>query len=126
MDVVNVLSICFQFCILMEVLFDRFSIFILDLTDRRNVLMNLTTDIPKQLLQLDGKIRTVEATNNEKNLRIYLSFSVPVLNSSEEILGVLHSSSGLLSSTNRNTLGNHRFGYVVSYSTFTSPKSIFE
>ncbi|XP_073108633.1 uncharacterized protein [Elaeis guineensis] len=60
-----------------------------------------------------NRIRTVEATNNEKNLRIYLSFSEPVLNSSEEILGVLHLSSGLLSPTNRNTFGNHRFGYVV-------------
>ncbi|XP_008791189.1 uncharacterized protein LOC103708166 [Phoenix dactylifera] len=81
--------------------------------DRRNVFINLTTHIPKKLLQLDGKIRTVEATNNDKNLRIYLSFSEPVLNSSEEILSVLHSSRGLLSPTNRNTLGNRRFGYVV-------------
>lgn len=81
--------------------------------DRRNVFMNLTTGIPEKLLQLDGKIRTVEATNDDKNLRIYLSFSEPVLNSSEEILGVLHASSGLLSPTNRNSLGNRRFGYVV-------------
>lgn len=84
--------------------------------DRRNVLMNITTGIPPKLLQLNGMMRTVEATNNENNLRIYLSFSAPVLNSSTEILRVLRTSSGSLSPTYRNSLGNHRFGYIVSYS----------
>ncbi|XP_020098257.1 uncharacterized protein LOC109717023 [Ananas comosus] len=81
--------------------------------DRRNVLMNITTGIPPKLLQLNGMMRTVEATNNENNLRIYLSFSAPVLNSSTEILRVLRTSSGSLSPTYRNSLGNHRFGYIV-------------
>ncbi|KAG6490499.1 hypothetical protein ZIOFF_051797 [Zingiber officinale] len=54
--------------------------------DRRSVLMSLETGIPKKILQLKGEIRTAEATNIAKDLRIYLSFSEPVLNSSEELL----------------------------------------
>ncbi|XP_064949360.1 uncharacterized protein LOC103997595 isoform X3 [Musa acuminata AAA Group] len=81
--------------------------------DRRSVFMNMTTHITQRLLQLNGEIRTAEATNTAKDLRIYLSFSEPVLNSSEEILGLLHASSGLLVPTNRNNLGNRRFGYIV-------------
>ncbi|RWW01797.1 hypothetical protein BHE74_00021992, partial [Ensete ventricosum] len=88
------------------------SIFILHF-DRRSVFMNITTHIPQRLLQLNGEIRTAEATNTAKDLRIYLSFSEPVLNSSEEILGLLHASSGLLVPTNRSNLGNRRFGYLV-------------
>ncbi|URE16713.1 transposon protein [Musa troglodytarum] len=81
--------------------------------DRRSVFMNLTTHIPKKSLQLNGELRTAEATNTFKGLKIYLSFSEPVLNSSEEILGLLHSSSGSLIPTKRNNLGNRRFGYLV-------------
>ncbi|CAL9127599.1 unnamed protein product, partial [Musa acuminata var. zebrina] len=81
--------------------------------DRRSVFMNLTTHIPKKSLQLNGKLRTAEATNTYKGLKIYLSFSEPVLNSSEEILGLLHSTSGSLIPTKRNSLGNRRFGYLV-------------
>ncbi|WOL18428.1 hypothetical protein Cni_G27223 [Canna indica] len=81
--------------------------------DRRSVSMNLTTHIQKKLLQLNGETRTAEATNTPKDLKVYLSFSEPVLNSSEQILDLLHSSSGLLVPTNRRSLGNRRFGYLV-------------
>ncbi|RRT53512.1 hypothetical protein B296_00049815 [Ensete ventricosum] len=81
--------------------------------DRRSVFMNLTTHIPRKSLQLNDELRTAEATNTYKDLKIYLSFSEPVLNSSEEILDLLHSSSGSLIPTNRNNLGNRRFGYIV-------------
>ncbi|XP_042417952.1 uncharacterized protein LOC122006490 [Zingiber officinale] len=81
--------------------------------DRRSVLMSLETGIPKKILQLKGEIRTAEATNIAKDLRIYLSFSEPVLNSSEELLGILHTSNGLLVPTNRSTHGNRRFGYIA-------------
>lgn len=75
--------------------------------------MNLTTHVPQKLIPLNGEIRTAEATNTAKDLKIYLSFSVPVLNSSEEVLSLLHASSGLLVPTNRSNLGNRRFGYLV-------------
>ncbi|XP_010251177.1 PREDICTED: uncharacterized protein LOC104593155 isoform X2 [Nelumbo nucifera] len=81
--------------------------------DRRNVFVNLRTHIPEKLLELNSETRTVEATNNFKNLKIYLYFSVPVLNSSSEILSSLHPSQGLLLPTNGKSLGNRRFGFLV-------------
>ncbi|XP_042498422.1 uncharacterized protein LOC122076880 [Macadamia integrifolia] len=81
--------------------------------DRRNVFLNLRTGIPKQLLQINGETRTVEATNNSKNLKLYLYFSDPVLNSSAEILASLQMSQGLLLPTNGNSLGNRRFSFLV-------------
>lgn len=81
--------------------------------DRRDVNVNLRTHIPEKLLQLNGEMRIVEATNIAKNLRIYLYFSEPVLNSSTEILGVLRASSGSILPTNSSSIGNRRFGYVV-------------
>ncbi|RRT85447.1 hypothetical protein B296_00001262, partial [Ensete ventricosum] len=81
--------------------------------DRRSVFMNLTSHIPEKILQLNGLLRTVQASNSARDLKIYLSFSVPVLNSSEEIVDLLHASSGLLVPTNKSNLGNRRFGYLV-------------
>ncbi|URD81964.1 transposon protein [Musa troglodytarum] len=76
--------------------------------DRRSVFMNLTSHIPERLLQLNGLLRTVQASNSARDLKIDLSFSEPVLNSSEEILDLLHASSGLLVPTNKSNLGNRR------------------
>ncbi|XP_073003266.1 uncharacterized protein [Typha latifolia] len=81
--------------------------------DRRYVFSNITTSIPKKFLKLNGERRAVEATNNDKNLKIYLSFSEPVLNSSAEIFGALQTSNGIVIPTNRSSHGNRRFGYIV-------------
>ncbi|XP_062232343.1 uncharacterized protein LOC133929552 isoform X3 [Phragmites australis] len=82
--------------------------------DRRNDSMSITTSIPEKLLQIQGAARVVEATNDEKGIRIYLSFAQPVLNSSAQILTVLKATDAVLTPTNRSTLGNRRFGYVVN------------
>ncbi|KAL7161689.1 hypothetical protein ACSBR2_042210 [Camellia fascicularis] len=81
--------------------------------DRRSVFVNLRTRIPERLLQLNNETRTVQATNNHKNLKVYLYFSVPVLNSSAEILNSLHTSQGSLLPISGNRLRNHRFGFMV-------------
>ncbi|KAK6920679.1 hypothetical protein RJ641_014357 [Dillenia turbinata] len=81
--------------------------------DRRNVYVNLSTRIPEKLVQLDSVTRMVQATNNYKNLKVYIYFSEPVLNSSAEVLNSLNTSDGLLVPTNRATLGNRRFGFLV-------------
>lgn len=84
------------------------------LSDRRKVSVNMRTLVPQKLLLIDKKMRTVEATNRYQNLRLYLHFSSPVLNSSSEILDVLQTSSGvLLPTSTRSTLGNRRFGFIV-------------
>ncbi|KAL6618646.1 hypothetical protein ACP70R_033785 [Stipagrostis hirtigluma subsp. patula] len=82
--------------------------------DRRSDSMNITATIPEKMLQIEGATRLVEATNDEKDLRIYLSFAEPVLNSSVEILSVLKATDAVLTPTNRSTLGNRRFGYIVN------------
>ncbi|KAL4198739.1 hypothetical protein AMTRI_Chr03g47550 [Amborella trichopoda] len=81
--------------------------------DRRPVTVNLTTHIPEKFLELENETRRVDATNDNKDLRIYLDFSEPILNSSSEILSVLHTSNGFLIPTRRRSLGNRRFGYLV-------------
>lgn len=82
--------------------------------DTRNDAMNITATIPEKLLQIQGATRVVEATNDDSELRIYLSFAQPVMNSSAEILAALSATGAALTPTNRATLGNRRFGYVVN------------
>jgi hypothetical protein len=76
--------------------------------------MNITATVPEKMLQIQGVTRLVQATNDDNNLRMYLSFAQPVLNSSEQILSALTATDAVLTPTNRSTLGNRRFGYVVS------------
>ncbi|KAJ6294086.1 hypothetical protein OIU76_022213 [Salix suchowensis] len=66
--------------------------------DRRNVFVDLRIHIPEKLLQLNNEIRTVTATNNDDNLKFYMYFSQPILNSSAEILNSLNTSQGSSSS----------------------------
>lgn len=82
--------------------------------DRRTDSMDITTTVPEKMLQIQGATRVVRATNDEEDLRIYLSFAQPVLNSSAEILSALTATDAVLTPTNRSTLGNRRFGYVVN------------
>ncbi|CAN6345606.1 unnamed protein product [Urochloa humidicola] len=82
--------------------------------DRRDDSMKITATVPEKMLQIQGVTRLVQATNDEKDLRVYLSFAQPVLNSSEEILSVVKATNAVLTPTNRGTLGNRRFGYVVN------------
>ncbi|KAH7857150.1 hypothetical protein Vadar_009631 [Vaccinium darrowii] len=81
--------------------------------DRSSVFVNLRTHVPEKLLQLNSETRTVKATNSYKNLKVYLYFTHPVLNSSAELLNSLHTSQGLLLPINGNSLGSHRFGFTV-------------
>lgn len=83
--------------------------------DRRNVFVNLRIHILERLLQLNGETRTVQATNNYNNLKIYVYFSEPVLNSSAQILNSLNISQGSLLPASGNNTGNRRFGFVVSW-----------
>ncbi|OEL29984.1 hypothetical protein BAE44_0008997 [Dichanthelium oligosanthes] len=92
--------------------------------DRRNDSMNITATVPEKMLQIQGVTRLVQATNDEKDLRVYLSFAQPVLNSSEEILSALTATDAVLTPTNRSTLGNRRFGYVVSSDSSVTAASI--
>lgn len=82
--------------------------------DIRSVFVNLRTHVPEKLLELNSETRTVQATNNYKNLKVYLYFSEPVLNSSTEVLSSLNTSQGVLLPNGGRSLGNRRFGFLVS------------
>ncbi|KAB5526502.1 hypothetical protein DKX38_020349 [Salix brachista] len=73
---------------------------------RRSVFVDLRIHIPEKLLQLNDEIRTVQATNNYDNLKFYLYFSEPVLNSSAEILNSLTTSEGVVLPTSGENLVN--------------------
>lgn len=81
--------------------------------DRRSVFVSLRIHVPEKLLQLNGETRTVQATNDSKNLKVYLYFTEPVLNTSIEIMKSIHVSQGLLRPINSSTLANRRFGYQI-------------
>ncbi|KAL8230607.1 hypothetical protein R6Q57_000385 [Mikania cordata] len=81
--------------------------------DRRNVYVNLRTQIPERLLQLDNNVRSVQVTNKYKNLKLYLYFTEPIVNTSTEVLKSLNVSQGslVLVTSNNDSLGNQRFGF---------------
>ncbi|XP_047316838.1 uncharacterized protein LOC124920397 isoform X2 [Impatiens glandulifera] len=81
--------------------------------DRREVFVNVKTHIPEKLLQIDDQTRSVQATDNHKNLKVYLYFSKPVINSSMEVLNSLTINEGSLSPIDGDTHGNRRFGFIV-------------
>lgn len=85
--------------------------------DRRNVFVNLRTHVPEKLLKLNNQTRTVQATNDNDKLNVYLYFSEPVLNSSAEILKLLSTNHGDLLPIDGKTNGNRRFAFMVSAST---------
>ncbi|CAN8278206.1 unnamed protein product [Cochlearia groenlandica] len=82
--------------------------------DRRNVFVNLRTHVPEKLLKLNNQTRTVQATNDNDKLNVYLYFSEPVLNSSSEILRLLSTNQGDLLPINGKTNGNRRFAFMVT------------
>ncbi|KAL7605511.1 hypothetical protein Lser_V15G17248 [Lactuca serriola] len=83
--------------------------------DRRSVYVDMRTHIPEQLLQLDNSVRSVQATNKQKNLKLFLYFTEPIVNTSTQVLKSLQISEGsLVSATgNNDSLGNRRFGFQL-------------
>ncbi|KAK9066471.1 hypothetical protein SSX86_013793 [Deinandra increscens subsp. villosa] len=81
--------------------------------DRRNVDVDLRTHIRERLLQLDNNFRSVQVTNKYKNLKLYLYFTQPIVNTSTEVLKSLKVSQGslVLATSNNDSLGNRRFGF---------------
>lgn len=77
-------------------------------------MVSLRTHVPERLLEIGGATRTVQATNSFKNLKVYLYFTEPVLNTSAEILSSINMTEGMLRPINGSSLANRRFGYLVS------------
>lgn len=82
-------------------------------SDRRDVMADIRIHIPEKLLQIDRETRTVLATNKTNNLKVYLYFNQPVLNTSSEIMNSLNTTQGSLVPIHGNDFGNRRFGFQV-------------
>ncbi|MED6120455.1 hypothetical protein PIB30_020959 [Stylosanthes scabra] len=98
--------------------------FCTDMADRRKVYVNLRTHVPEKLLQVNSETRTVQATNENDKLKVYLYFSAPVLNSSSEIMNSLSISQGSLLPITEDSLENRRFGYSVGNISHTAIISV--
>ncbi|KAE8709627.1 hypothetical protein F3Y22_tig00110328pilonHSYRG00010 [Hibiscus syriacus] len=80
----------------------------------RSVFVDLRVHVPEKLLKLQSEVRTVQATNNYNNLKVYLYFSVPIFKSLNEILSSLSISQGTLLPIIGEHHGNRRFGFMVA------------
>ncbi|XP_050225028.1 uncharacterized protein LOC126674595 isoform X2 [Mercurialis annua] len=81
--------------------------------DRRSVFVDMRIHVSEKLLLLGNQTRSVQATNDYDNLKVYLYFSEPVVNSSAQILDCLDVNEGTLLPINGENLGNRRFGFQV-------------
>ncbi|XP_030953566.1 uncharacterized protein LOC115976435 isoform X2 [Quercus lobata] len=81
--------------------------------DRRPVLVDLWTSVPSYELVINGVPRTVLATNKMEDIAIFLDFSIPIINSTEQILNALHVNSGSLIPIHGKIHGNRRFVFEL-------------
>ncbi|XP_040968481.1 uncharacterized protein [Gossypium hirsutum] len=81
--------------------------------DRRPVLVDLWSSVPSYELEINGVPRTVFATNATEDLEVYVDFSIPVINSTEQILNALDVNVGSLIPVNQRTHGNSRFAFKL-------------
>lgn len=82
--------------------------------DRRPVQVDLWTSVPSYELKFNGVSRTVTATNKMEELKFFLDFSSPIINSTDEILNALHPNSGFIVPLPSRNHGNRRFAFEVS------------
>ncbi|KAL8159313.1 hypothetical protein V2J09_000850 [Rumex salicifolius] len=81
--------------------------------DRRSAIVSLRNRVPEKLVELNGQTRSVQATNDNNKLKVYLYFSQPIMNTSDEILSSLKVSHGVLQPIQGKSLLDRRFGYVI-------------
>ncbi|CAL9014838.1 unnamed protein product [Prunus brigantina] len=81
--------------------------------DRRPVLADLWTSVPAYELMINGVPRTILATNKMEDLNIFLDFSIPIMNTTEQILNALVVNSGNLVPIHGRNQGNRRFKFQL-------------
>ncbi|XP_065878870.1 uncharacterized protein [Euphorbia lathyris] len=81
--------------------------------DRRPVFVDLWMPVSSYVLEIGGSPRTVLATNKMEDLKIYLDFSIPIINSTQELLSALHVNSGNILPILSGNHGNRRFVFQL-------------
>lgn len=82
--------------------------------DRRPVLADLWMSLPAYELEFNGVPRTVLSTNKMEDLELFLDFSIPIMNSTEQILNAFRLNSGSLIVIHHRCHMNRRFMFKVS------------
>ncbi|XP_028099416.1 uncharacterized protein LOC114298962 isoform X6 [Camellia sinensis] len=88
------------------------SIFIVHL-DRRPVQVDLWMSVPSYELVINGVPRTIIATNKMEDLKVFLDFSSPIINSTKQILSALHVNSGNFVPSHSGNHGNRGFVFEL-------------
>lgn len=81
--------------------------------DRRPVQVDLWMSVPSYELVINGVPRTIIATNKMEDLKVFLDFSSPIINSTEQILSALHVNSGNFVPTHSGNHGNRGFVFEL-------------
>ncbi|RDX85024.1 hypothetical protein CR513_33843, partial [Mucuna pruriens] len=81
--------------------------------DRRPVMVDFWTSVPSYELKINGIPRTVVATSKPEDLIIFLDFSIPIRNSTEQVLNALHVNSGFLTPLHGRSNGTRGFSFKL-------------
>ncbi|BBN01488.1 hypothetical protein MPTK1_2g07770 [Marchantia polymorpha subsp. ruderalis] len=82
--------------------------------DRSIPTVNMWTPIQDAQVQINNEYRTISSTNRSEDLIVYLDFSESMVTTTAQLLNLLQTTDGVLSSTNRKSRGNRRFGFLIS------------
>lgn len=93
---------------------DRLMISVMNALDRRPVLADLWTSVPAYELVMNGVPRTVLATNKMEDVQIFLGFSIPIVNTTEQVLNAMIVNSGKLIPIHHRNQGSRQFNFQVS------------
>ncbi|KAG5107698.1 hypothetical protein JHK84_044605 [Glycine max] len=81
--------------------------------DRRPVMVDFWTSVPSYELKINGIPRTVVSTSKPEDLIIFLDFSIPTRNSTEQVLNALHVNSGILTPLHGRSNGTRGFSFKL-------------
>ncbi|XP_061368105.1 uncharacterized protein LOC133311103 [Gastrolobium bilobum] len=87
--------------------------------DRRPVMVDFWTSVPSYELKINGIPRTVVATGKPEELIFFLDFSIPIRNSTEQVLNALHVNSGVLTPFHGRSNETRRFAFKLKNITRT-------
>ncbi|CAN0924685.1 hypothetical protein LINGRAHAP2_LOCUS34330 [Linum grandiflorum] len=82
--------------------------------DRRPVLVDLWMPVSSNVLVINGMTRTVLATNKTEDLKLFLDFSIPIKNSTEEVLSALDVKSASISPALGGHQGSRKFAFQLT------------
>ncbi|MED6172218.1 hypothetical protein PIB30_048006 [Stylosanthes scabra] len=82
--------------------------------DRRPVMVDFWTSVPSYELKINSIPRTVLATCKPEDMIIFLDFSIPIRNSTEQILSVLNVNSGILTPFHGRINETRRFSFKLN------------